>query len=342
MINEAEYIDGSSVEQSRARKKQIKSHAYGYDDEDDDYMDNGPDANPYEVRNYDQQYGGLQRGKTQTNTTKQGYNLTSMSMQGKGKFDDGLSTGGPQSQSEQSHDFHQLNDVQEPPEHYETDDPEALAEIESSKKLSISQKLFKLRYLCKCHLQLCAVQSQLNKHKDALHHGQMASIYCQELIRNSKVLCEGYIGEILGRKDLNDAEVDANVDKQNTKSIAADSDGKNDDKDSKKSDKDNIGNKLKENYYLEDDAKLLDVLIKNCHPILTDMLKQINNFNKYNEISENSKKAVAREQDLLKGLRMDVANTEFDQDLMQLIENKDQYSLTFETKKNIERFKIYE
>jgi hypothetical protein len=29
--------------------------------------------------------------------------------------------------------------------------------LESSKKLSISQKLFKLRYLSKCHLQLCAV-----------------------------------------------------------------------------------------------------------------------------------------------------------------------------------------
>ena len=48
---------------------------------------------------------------------------------------------------------------------------------------------------------------------------------------------------------------------------------KEDDKNSKKSEKDNLGNKLKENYYLEDDAKLLDVLIKNCHPILTDMLK---------------------------------------------------------------------
>ena len=74
-------------------------------------------------------------------------------------------------------------------------------DLESSKKLSVSQKLFKLRYLAKCHLQLCAVQSQLNKHQDALHHGQMASIYCQELIRNTHILCEGYIGEILHRSD---------------------------------------------------------------------------------------------------------------------------------------------
>lgn len=42
---------------------------------------------------------------------------------------------------------------------------------------------------------------------------------------------------------------------------------------------------------MEDDEKLLDVLIKNCHPILTDMLKQINNFNRYNELTENSKRA---------------------------------------------------
>lgn len=29
----------------------------------------------------------------------------------------------------------------------------------------------------------------------------MASLYCQELIRNSKILCENYIGEILTRSE---------------------------------------------------------------------------------------------------------------------------------------------
>lgn len=49
---------------------------------------------------------------------------------------------------------------------------------DTTKKFNISSKLFKLRYLCKCHLQLCAVLSQLNKHQEALFHGQMASYFC--------------------------------------------------------------------------------------------------------------------------------------------------------------------
>ena len=51
---------------------------------------------------------------------------------------------------------------------------------------------------------------------------------------------------------------------------------------------------------------------------------------------------MVREQDILRGRRMEIANTEFDQDLMQLIENKEQYAISFEARKNIERFKIYE
>lgn len=115
----------------------------------------------------------------------------------------------------------------------------------------------------------------------------MASVYCQELIRNSKVLCEGYIGEILGRKakgtPMDDPQLSEHHQQLNKsikspgKESAVDGENeKDEEKGSKKSgsgEKDNLGNQLKENYYLEDDAKLLDVLIKNCHPILTDMLK---------------------------------------------------------------------
>jgi hypothetical protein len=72
--------------------------------------------------------------------------------------------------------------------------------IETTKKFNISSKLFKLRYLCKCHLQLCAVLSQLNKHQEALYHGQMASFFCQQLIKNTHHLCVSYINRLICEK----------------------------------------------------------------------------------------------------------------------------------------------
>ena len=40
----------------------------------------------------------------------------------------------------------------------------------------------------------------------------MASLYCQELIRNTKVLAESYIGEILQRgKDQGEDEIQADI-----------------------------------------------------------------------------------------------------------------------------------
>ena len=88
----------------------------------------------------------------------------------------------------------------------------------------------------------------------------MASLYCQELIRNSKTLCENYIGEILKRTE-NGQQPD----------LTGIEDGDMP-----------CSSKLGENYYLEDDRKLLNVLIKNCQPILTDLLAQVDKFNSYN------------------------------------------------------------
>lgn len=47
---------------------------------------------------------------------------------------------------------------------------------------------------------------------------------------------------------------------------------------------DQIQSKLNENYYLEDDRKLLNILIKNCYPIVSDLLQQIEHFNTYNMV----------------------------------------------------------
>jgi hypothetical protein len=55
---------------------------------------------------------------------------------------------------------------------------QGLSPADQVKKFNVSSKLFKLRYLCKYHLQLCAVLSQLTKHKEALHHGMLAAFFC--------------------------------------------------------------------------------------------------------------------------------------------------------------------
>ena len=39
----------------------------------------------------------------------------------------------------------------------------------------LSQKMQSLRYQCKLHLQICAIMSQLNKHRDALIFGQKSA-----------------------------------------------------------------------------------------------------------------------------------------------------------------------
>ena len=99
----------------------------------------------------------------------------------------------------------------------------------------------------------------------------MASIYCQELIRNSKTLCESYIGEILKRADKGkNNDKNENQDDEEVLLTYEDlypkaTDPKEDtlidpvEEQDKKSEK--IQNKLNENYYLEDDKKHLDILI---------------------------------------------------------------------------------
>tara|TARA_B110000285_G_C14764799_1_gene441213 strand:- start:36 stop:467 length:432 start_codon:yes stop_codon:yes gene_type:complete len=143
----------------------------------------------------------------------------------------------------------------------------------------------------------------------------MASIYCQELIRNTQILCESYVGEILLRgdqkKDQNQLQGDVNKGEQK--------------------EEDSVLNQLNDNYYLEDDKGLLDILIKNSHPILTDLVSQVNNFNTYNVFSKRSSKINS----VTGGPEV---QSEFDQDLHELLDNKTQFEITSEAKENLERF----
>lgn len=67
---------------------------------------------------------------------------------------------------------------------------------EISRKLTISSKFQKLRYLSRLHLQLGAVLSQINKHEEALYHGKTAALYWQDLIKNTELLCKDYLERI--------------------------------------------------------------------------------------------------------------------------------------------------
>lgn len=73
----------------------------------------------------------------------------------------------------------------------------------------------------------------------------MASIYCQELIRNSLYLCQAYIGDMLTEEK---------------------------DKQKEEAKLQSEGNQLLEHYYVESDQGLLKLLTENCLPILKDML----------------------------------------------------------------------
>ena len=148
--------------------------------------------------------------------------------------------------------------------------------------------------MCKCHLQLCAVLSQLNKHQEALYHGQMASYFCQELIRNTHLLCKSYIQRLLIEKNskgaergsgavLKDIENELGSDflsSQDKSSLSDSEQLKNNT--STASAKEDPLNPKRTSYYVEENERILNLLITNCEPILSEMVASVDHFNTYN------------------------------------------------------------
>ena len=60
----------------------------------------------------------------------------------------------------------------------------------------LASKLHKLRYQCKFNLQLCAILSQLNQHRDALIYGQKSASLCAKLIKDAQLLCKRFMQQI--------------------------------------------------------------------------------------------------------------------------------------------------
>ena len=115
----------------------------------------------------------------------------------------------------------------------------------------------------------------------------MASIYCQELIRNSLYLCQAYIGNMMNRSSIQLA--------------------------SSKS--------LMDNYYVESDKELLELLTSNCLPILKDMMSQVDKFNSHNQLDGDNNET-----------------SEFEMDLSDLIARRDDFSIKQESAKGLQNY----
>ncbi|CAI2384584.1 unnamed protein product [Moneuplotes crassus] len=183
---------------------------------------------------------------------------------------------------------------------------------EVSRKLTMSYKFQKLRYLSRLHLQLGAVLSQINKHEEALYHGKIAALYCQDLIKNTKLLCEDYLAQIsqtasrnkLGAGNSRRSNVLPNKDKLKNKIDklhkfeSKEKSQKSPKKpllkskeegqvlglppeEEKKSEKEDLEDEPSI-FFFEDDENELENLAKKCLPILTEMMNQITNFEQYN------------------------------------------------------------
>ena len=93
----------------------------------------------------------------------------------------------------------------------------------------------------------------------------MASFFCQELIKNTLLLCKSYIQRLLQEKNSKKADTSGIL-----KDIENELGGDLIDKSMLDSDKDILGKRT--SYYVEENEKILNLLITNCEPILTEMV----------------------------------------------------------------------
>jgi len=55
-----------------------------------------------------------------------------------------------------------------------------------------AKKLKRLKYECKAHMQVCALLSQLHRHKDALLHAEKSVQIAQYMIADLLEMCQHY------------------------------------------------------------------------------------------------------------------------------------------------------
>jgi hypothetical protein len=60
-----------------------------------------------------------------------------------------------------------------------------------------SLKIKLLKYKCKTHMQVCALYSQIHKHRDAAHHANEAITIAHWLIHDAENMCTYYTKELI-------------------------------------------------------------------------------------------------------------------------------------------------
>ena len=73
-----------------------------------------------------------------------------------------------------------------------------------------SLKLKMLKYKCKTHMQICALLSQVHKHREAAIHANEAVKIAHFLIHDSESLCSFYTKELIQKKPLEEVSIISN------------------------------------------------------------------------------------------------------------------------------------
>ena len=60
-------------------------------------------------------------------------------------------------------------------------------------KIGLAERMKKLKYECKSHIQLCALLSQLGQHESALVHGKTAIKKCESFMNDCLMLCTDHL-----------------------------------------------------------------------------------------------------------------------------------------------------
>ena len=68
-----------------------------------------------------------------------------------------------------------------------------------------------LKYKCKTHMQICALFSQVHKHKEAALHANEAVVISHFLIHDAEAMCAYYTKELIQKKPLSEVSIIGNL-----------------------------------------------------------------------------------------------------------------------------------